>query len=101
MSETDEIAAAATRTYTCESCGGTWEKGWTDEEAEAEGRALLADPDAGGTAVICDDCFRLIMSRVQVEAPELLVPGATLVAGACYRTPGGLPVHYAGCWCPR
>lgn len=100
MSETDEIAAVEGGTFTCASCGGTYEKGCTDEEAAAEQRSLIADIE-DDTAVTCDDCFRKIMGRVQLEAPELLVPGAPLVEGACYRTPGGLPVHYAGCWCPR
>jgi len=100
VSETGEAVAIATGTFTCASCGGTFEKGCTDEEAKAEQRALLI-PDGSDDAVTCDDCFRGIMGRVQVEAPELLVPGAPLVEGACYRTEGGLPVHYSGCWCPR
>jgi hypothetical protein len=100
VSDTDEIAAAATGTFTCASCGGTWEKGWTEAEKEAERRSLFAELD-DETDTVCEDCFRRLMGRVQVEAPELLAPGAPLVEGACYRTESGLPVHYAGCWCPK
>jgi hypothetical protein len=91
--------------YTCASCGGAFTKGRSDEEAMAEARSLLpADQlsDPGGLAVICDPRWLGIMGRVQVEAPEMLAPGAALVPGACYRTSGGLPVHVTNaCRCPR
>lgn len=100
MSETTEQTAYGT--FTCAACGGTYEKGVSDEEQQAEAEELMpvADLDEG-TGTVCGDCFRRIMGRAQIEAPELLRPGAPLVPGACYRTPGGLPVHYSGCWCPR
>jgi hypothetical protein len=100
VSETTEQAAYGT--FTCGACGGTFDKGVSDEEAEAERQALTPDGMLEDeTGVTCGDCFRKIMGRVQLEAPELLRHGAGLVPGACYRTPGGLPVHYTGCWCPR
>mgnify|MGYP003426606280 CR=1 len=44
--------------YTCESCKNTYEKGWTDEEANIESVLLHGkssnEPDM---AIICDDCF--------------------------------------------
>lgn len=45
--------------FTCELCGETYEKGWTDAEMwdEAEemfGDEVLAERE---TAIICDDCW--------------------------------------------
>lgn len=47
-----------TDTFTCASCGNTYPKGWTDEEAEVESKALWGDMPASEMAVICDDCFK-------------------------------------------
>ena len=47
--------------FTCELCGGTFNKGRPDAEAEAEAEALWGVPHAStdpAMAVICDDCFR-------------------------------------------
>lgn len=76
--------SAATDTFTCANCGETYEKTWSDEEAAAEAAGLfpgldITDPDAA--PVVCDGCFRHIMGRAQVEAPELLTPGAAPVPG--------------------
>ena len=47
-------------TFTCDCCGGTFDKGWSEKEAAAESRELWGvdineDPTM---AVICDDCDR-------------------------------------------
>ena len=47
-------------TYKCAQCGGTFDKGWTDDEA-------LAEKSANGfdeldCAVVCDDCYKTIMA---------------------------------------
>ena len=65
-------------TFTCESCGRTFPKGWSDEEAAAEAEELFpginpGDPAEAGT--VCDDCFQRIMARARAEAPELIGPG--------------------------
>lgn len=39
--------------FTCDACGGTFEKGWTDAEARAEADALGFD---GPYGTLCDDC---------------------------------------------
>lgn len=97
MSETETAS-----TFTCDNCGKTRKKGWSDEEAAAEALSLHPASDlAAGTGVVCDDCFTHIMGRVQVEAPELLAPGAPRIPGACYRSGYGFPVHMKGCRCPR
>ena len=67
-----------TETFTCASCGGTFDKGWSDEEAAAEAEELfpginVSDPAEAG--VVCDGCYRHIMSRARAEAPELIGEG--------------------------
>jgi hypothetical protein len=47
----------ANNTFTCAACGGTFEKGWSEEEASAESRGLWGNIDPSKMAVICDDCF--------------------------------------------
>jgi hypothetical protein len=63
--------------YTCAHCGGRFEKTISDEEALAEARATWkpggdGDVDANDTAVICDDCYRLLMEWAAVNTPEAL-----------------------------
>lgn len=65
-------------TFTCESCRGTFDKGWSDEEAAAEAQENfpgidISDADEAG--VVCDDCYQHIMGRARAEAPELIGPG--------------------------
>lgn len=61
--------------YTCERCGGTFTKGWSDEEALTEAQDLfpaahIAEP--ADQATVCDPCFREIMAWAEVSAPDLL-----------------------------
>jgi hypothetical protein len=44
-------------TYTCAMCGGTFEKGWSDEDAAAELEANCPGMPREACAIICDDCF--------------------------------------------
>jgi hypothetical protein len=50
--------------YVCECCGGTFDKGRSDDEASAEfaenfpGQA----PSAAATALVCDDCYPVLMA---------------------------------------
>ena len=65
-------------TFTCESCGETQEKGWSDAEAAAEAEELFPGIDASNPAeagVVCDDCYQHIMGRTYAEAPELIGEG--------------------------
>jgi len=52
--------------YTCENCNGVFEKGWTDDEAEAEAGLLWTDEEMEieGRALVCDDCFQQMLSWV-------------------------------------
>jgi hypothetical protein len=54
--------------FTCAECKGTFEKGWTDEEAWQEADELwMPDELAAGTDVICDTCFQAIIAAVPPE----------------------------------
>lgn len=48
-------------TFTCEMCGGTFGKAWSDEEAEAEKVELFPLVAREDCAMICDDCFNRVM----------------------------------------
>lgn len=55
---------SAPETFTCDRCRGTFEKGMSDEEADAEARALYVDVPPGEDAsmgVLCHDCWLLFM----------------------------------------
>lgn len=68
----------SSETFTCESCGETFPKGWTDEEAAAEAQELFPGIDPGDPAeagTVCDDCYQRIMTCARAEAPELIGPG--------------------------
>ena len=85
-------------TFTCESCRGTFGKGWSDAEATAEAEELfpgidVSDPSVAG--IVCDGCFEYIMARARAEAPEMIGEG-----WRCYRTDSGMAVHVKpGCRC--
>ena len=69
---------AVTETFTCESCGDTLPKGWSDEEANAEAQELFPGINPGDpaeAATVCDDCYQHLMGRAHAEAPELIGPG--------------------------
>ena len=96
---------AVTETFTCDSCGDTLPKGWTDEEAAAEAEELfpgidVTDPAEAG--VVCDDCYQYLMGRVHAEAPELIGPGwrGPQSPRSCYAMASGAMVHVRpGCRC--
>ena len=51
-------------TYVCKACGGTFEKGWSDEEEAAEyartfpGSAARCEP----MVRVCDDCYQRMLA---------------------------------------
>lgn len=45
-------------TFTCEACGGTFPKAWSDAEALAESREILGEIPPDQVAVICDECYK-------------------------------------------
>jgi hypothetical protein len=51
-------------TFTCEMCGGTFEKGCSDDEANAEAKANFGVDNAStheGMATVCDPCYEKLM----------------------------------------
>ena len=48
-------------TYTCAACGGAFEKGWSDDEAQAEAGGLFPGLSINDMAIVCDDCYPKIM----------------------------------------
>jgi hypothetical protein len=51
--------AAVSGTFTCQHCGRTFPKGWSDEDAEREYDRVFPGVDEAGVEV-CDDCYLLI-----------------------------------------
>jgi hypothetical protein len=45
-------------TFTCALCGGTFEKGWSEEEELAEAAASFSPAELEDAAVLCDDCYQ-------------------------------------------
>lgn len=44
-------------TYTCEVCGRTFIKGWSDEEATAEYQANFPETQGDEIGMICEVCY--------------------------------------------
>lgn len=42
--------------YKCEMCGGIFDFGWTEEEAQAEAEEKGLDVSECG--IVCDDCYQ-------------------------------------------
>ncbi len=61
--------------FICAQCNGTFEKGWSDEEAMEEMERNF--PGLGpsfpveGTEVICDDCYQDMMKRRYSYASQI------------------------------
>lgn len=47
-------------TFICQLCEQTFEKGWSDKDAEAEKDALWGDVPLDDCGVVCDDCWQQI-----------------------------------------
>lgn len=47
--------------FQCDSCGGIFTKGWSDEESLAEAETN-GHPATGDDGVICDDCYPAFMA---------------------------------------
>lgn len=59
--------------YTCDHCGGSFEKVRSDEEAMAEAESLWTpETMADDQAIICDPCFREFIAWASVNVPEAL-----------------------------
>lgn len=45
-------------TYTCDACGGTFEHGWSEEEAVAKAQPTFTEGELSDVVIVCDDCLR-------------------------------------------
>ena len=52
---------AGTRTFTCAICNGEFEKGWSEEEAEAELSKNFPGFNKEECDQVCDDCYKKFM----------------------------------------
>ena len=52
-------------TYECANCGGTFEKGVTDDEALAELNETLPGIPVEECAMFCDDCYNLVLPFIE------------------------------------
>ena len=52
----------ASNTFLCWKCKGTFPKGWSDEEAEAEYKTLWGENLGEEREVLCDDCHNSFMT---------------------------------------
>lgn len=90
--------------YRCGACRRRFRRPYDDTKAIAELQTVMAPEvwqsapgeDPAELAIICEDCFQGIMSRIRAEAPELLAKLPCCAEGACCcaQQDGGL-----GCWC--
>jgi len=66
MSREQRLEEAHHETFTCGLCGGVFDKGWSDEEAEAEKQEHWPRAVAHEEvfAVVCDDCHRAMGADV-------------------------------------
>lgn len=55
----------APRRFTCDSCGGTFDAGWSDEERDAEAVELWGETPTDA-AVVCDDCFQAMQAVLPI-----------------------------------
>lgn len=46
--------------YQCSMCNGVFEKGWSDEEAQAEHDRDFPGQSMETSAVVCDDCYQKV-----------------------------------------
>lgn len=60
----------STAAFTCDLCGGTFEKAWSEEEAQAEAERLFSPAELEDTAIVCHDCWLSLMDatpRIRAE----------------------------------
>ena len=54
-------------TYTCAACAGVFEKGWSDDEAEAELADAFPGFDTTECDLVCDDCYAEFVGAAPTE----------------------------------
>lgn len=67
--------------FTCDACGETFPKAWSDEEAHAEAEEVFPDGVGDDPAMVCDDCYE------QMTAAFATLRARRILSGL----PGGPP----------
>jgi hypothetical protein len=57
-----------TEQFTCAVCQGTFDKGWSDDEARQECTEIFGEWKDEDCVVVCDDCFVKPMSYEELKA---------------------------------
>ena len=47
--------------YKCDRCGEVFSKTWSDEDAEVEAVEIFGEEALKDRAVVCDDCYNVVM----------------------------------------
>jgi hypothetical protein len=50
--------------FICGSCGETYTKAWSDEEAQAEAERVFSEDELRQTTVICEECWQQTLSAL-------------------------------------
>ncbi len=60
------MSKLADNEYQCAMCRGVFEKGWSDEEQEAEFQENFgADSSQIAVSTVCDDCYKEVKAKWQ------------------------------------
>jgi len=57
-----------TNQFTCAVCQGTFDKGWSDDEARQERSEIFGEWKDEDCVIVCDDCFVKPMSYEELKA---------------------------------
>lgn len=51
-------------TFTCGICGETFEKAWSDEEAQEESMRMFGEVPPSEQATVCEDCWLRLVPTI-------------------------------------
>lgn len=60
--------------YQCAECNGSFERGWSEEEAMAESKSLFGEIPKKEQVVVCDNCFKSLVSEQRINAWKAGLP---------------------------
>lgn len=66
----DATPVLAANEYRCAMCGAVYEKGWSDEDAEAEKNEHFAGVPLDECALVCDPCYQHVRPDTHPEQPR-------------------------------
>lgn len=65
--------ATSNNEYQCAACKGIFTKAWSDEEADAESKAIWGEIPPENQAVICDDCYQKMHPAEHLDIYETVM----------------------------